>query len=92
MVSVILQGILLRSTMFQNVMTKALATKNLFMLFSVSCFCFQIAEMKHCDKCIYFESRKGKDLYLWISNIEKGPSVKFHVLNGKKIRFWPSYH
>ncbi|XP_068219116.1 ribosome biogenesis protein BRX1 homolog [Palaemon carinicauda] len=41
----------------------------------------EICEMKNCSKCIYFENRKKKDLYMWISNVPQGPSVKFLVLN-----------
>ncbi|KHN79633.1 Ribosome biogenesis protein BRX1 -like protein [Toxocara canis] len=41
----------------------------------------EIAEMANCTKCLYFENRKQKDLYLWISNIVDGPSVKFLVHN-----------
>lgn len=44
---------------------------------------FQIAEMKNCNKCIYFENRKKKDLYMWVANVPSGPSVKFLVLNGE---------
>lgn len=43
----------------------------------------QIAEMKNCNKCVYFENRKKKDLYMWVANVPHGPSVKFLVLNGK---------
>ncbi|KAK7069402.1 Ribosome biogenesis protein BRX1, partial [Halocaridina rubra] len=41
----------------------------------------EMAEMKNCNKCIYFEGRKKKDLYMWIANVPQGPSVKFLVLN-----------
>ncbi|RWS04010.1 ribosome biogenesis protein BRX1-like protein [Dinothrombium tinctorium] len=41
----------------------------------------ELCEMKNCNKCIYFENRKRMDLYLWMSNIERGPSVKFLVEN-----------
>lgn len=42
----------------------------------------EIAEMKNCNKCLLFEGRKGrKDLYLWASNIARGPSAKFLVEN-----------
>lgn len=41
----------------------------------------EIAEMKNCNKCIYLENRKKKDLYMWISNVPQGPSAKFLVLN-----------
>lgn len=41
----------------------------------------EICEMKNCSKCIYFENKKRKDLYMWMSNIPSGPSVKFLVEN-----------
>uniref|UniRef100_A0A183GFX7 Ribosome biogenesis protein BRX1 homolog n=1 Tax=Heligmosomoides polygyrus TaxID=6339 RepID=A0A183GFX7_HELPZ len=41
----------------------------------------EIAEMKNCTKVLYFESRKHKDVYLWMSNVDGGPSVKFLVHN-----------
>jgi ribosome biogenesis protein BRX1 len=39
----------------------------------------EIAEMKNCEKCLLFEGRKKKDIYLWAANIARGPSVKFEV-------------
>ena len=39
--------------------------------------------MKNCTKCIFFEMKKKQDLYLWVSNIPNGPSVKFLVENGE---------
>ena len=48
-------------------------------LFSVN----EIAEMKNCDKCLLFEGRKGKDLFMWLANVARGPSVKFEV--GRQI-------
>lgn len=41
----------------------------------------EISEMKNCNKCILFEGRKMRDLYMWISNIPNGPSAKFLVEN-----------
>ncbi|XP_023246831.1 ribosome biogenesis protein BRX1 homolog isoform X2 [Copidosoma floridanum] len=41
----------------------------------------EICEMKNCNKTILFEGRRKKDLYMWMSNIPKGPSVKFLVEN-----------
>ncbi|WKX98994.1 hypothetical protein Q1695_014117 [Nippostrongylus brasiliensis] len=41
----------------------------------------EIAEMKNCTKVLYFESRKHKDVYLWMSNVDGGPSIKFLVHN-----------
>ena len=39
--------------------------------------------MKNCKKCIFFEMKKKKDLYMWVSNVPNGPSAKFLVENGK---------
>ncbi|XP_066145291.1 ribosome biogenesis protein BRX1 homolog isoform X2 [Euwallacea fornicatus] len=39
----------------------------------------EMCEMKNCNKAIMFEGRKKKDLYLWLSNVPNGPSVKFLV-------------
>lgn len=41
----------------------------------------ELASLASCDKCLYFENRKGKILLLWASNINGGPSVKFLVKN-----------
>jgi len=41
----------------------------------------EAADMKNCDKCLLFEGRKGLDTFLWMANINKGPSIKFEVLN-----------
>mmetsp|Transcript_3520 Transcript_3520/g.6548 ORF Transcript_3520/g.6548 Transcript_3520/m.6548 type:complete len:293 (+) Transcript_3520:1-879(+) len=40
-----------------------------------------VMEMKNCNNCIFFEARKGKDLYMWMSRAPGGPSVKFLVEN-----------
>jgi len=40
-----------------------------------------MAEMKNCDKCVLFEGRKGMDTFMWVANINKGPSIKFEILN-----------
>ena len=39
----------------------------------------ELAGLSSCDKCLYFENRKGKILLMWASNINGGPSVKFLV-------------
>eukprot|EP01125_Pyxidicula_operculata_P007186 TRINITY_DN2440_c0_g1_i1.p1 TRINITY_DN2440_c0_g1~~TRINITY_DN2440_c0_g1_i1.p1 ORF type:complete len:342 (+),score=69.80 TRINITY_DN2440_c0_g1_i1:44-1027(+) len=39
----------------------------------------EVCEMKSCNNCIFFECRKGLDLYLWVSKSPNGPSAKFHV-------------
>ncbi|RUS85615.1 hypothetical protein EGW08_006627 [Elysia chlorotica] len=41
----------------------------------------EVCEMKNCNKCIYFEGKKKQDVYLWVSNVPKGPSAKFLVEN-----------
>jgi len=41
----------------------------------------EVAEMKNCDRCVFFEMRKKKDLYMWVSNIPHGPSARFLVEN-----------
>jgi len=40
-----------------------------------------ICEMKSCNNCIFFETRKSCDLYLWVGKAPNGPTVKFHVQN-----------
>lgn len=40
-----------------------------------------ICEMKNCNKCVYFEARRKKDLYMWVSDVPDGPSAKFLVEN-----------
>ena len=32
---------------------------------------------------MFFETRKHKDLYIWVAKTPNGPSAKFHVTNGK---------
>ncbi|XP_054713810.1 ribosome biogenesis protein BRX1 homolog [Uloborus diversus] len=41
----------------------------------------EICEMKNCNNCIYFENKKHKDLYMWISKVPNGPSAKFLIEN-----------
>lgn len=41
----------------------------------------ELCEMKNCNKCLFFEAKKKKDLYLWVSNVPQGPSAKFLVEN-----------
>lgn len=41
----------------------------------------EICEMKNCNKCILLEGKKQTDLYMWISNVPSGPSVKFLLEN-----------
>eukprot|EP00188_Purpureofilum_apyrenoidigerum_P005950 Plantae.Rhodophyta-Purpureofilum_apyrenoidigerum.ctg8402.p1 GENE.Plantae.Rhodophyta-Purpureofilum_apyrenoidigerum.ctg8402~~Plantae.Rhodophyta-Purpureofilum_apyrenoidigerum.ctg8402.p1 ORF type:complete len:289 (-),score=55.47 Plantae.Rhodophyta-Purpureofilum_apyrenoidigerum.ctg8402:300-1166(-) len=41
----------------------------------------EICELRNCNWCILFECRKRQDLYIWMSKVPNGPSVKFHVTN-----------
>jgi len=41
----------------------------------------ELCELKGCNGCLFLESRKRQDTYLWISKTESGPSVKFLVQN-----------
>lgn len=41
----------------------------------------EICTMKNCNKCIFFQNKKRKDLYMWISSVGRGPSFKFLVQN-----------
>lgn len=44
-------------------------------------FINEICDMKNCNNCIFFESRKKRDLYMWLARAPEGPSVKFLVQN-----------
>lgn len=41
----------------------------------------ELAELYNCNNVLFFEARKGQDLYMWASKIPNGPTVKFHVQN-----------
>lgn len=41
----------------------------------------EIAELNNCNNCIYFETRKHQDMYMWMSKAPNGPSAKFSVKN-----------
>lgn len=41
----------------------------------------EMCEMRNCSKCIYLEAKKKQDLYMWLSNVPRGPSSKFLVEN-----------
>lgn len=50
----------------------------------------EVAEMRSCSSALFFECRKKKDLYLWVSKTPAGPSAKFlvhnvHTLNELKM-------
>jgi ribosome biogenesis protein BRX1 len=37
--------------------------------------------MKGCATTLFFDVRKKRDLFLWLSHTPSGPSIKFHVVN-----------
>ncbi|KAG8526172.1 uncharacterized protein KY384_000165 [Bacidia gigantensis] len=41
----------------------------------------ELAELYNCNNIIFFEARKGKDLYVWVSKAPNGPTVKMHMQN-----------
>ncbi|KAH6877310.1 Brix domain-containing protein [Thelonectria olida] len=41
----------------------------------------ELAELYNCNNVLFFEARKGKDLYLWLSKVPNGPTIKFHLQN-----------
>lgn len=41
----------------------------------------ELAELYNCNNVLFFEARKGKDLYFWTSIAPNGPTCKFHLQN-----------
>lgn len=41
----------------------------------------EIADLYNCNNVLFFEARKGKDLYVWMSKAPNGPTVKMHLQN-----------
>jgi ribosome biogenesis protein BRX1 len=41
----------------------------------------ELADLYGCNNILFFEARKAKDLYLWLSKPPNGPTIKFHVQN-----------
>ena len=41
----------------------------------------ELADLYNCNNVLFFEARKGKDLYVWISKAPNGPTVKMHLQN-----------
>lgn len=46
----------------------------------------ELAELYNCNNVLFFEARKGQDLYMWASKVPNGPTVKMHIQNRKKHR------
>lgn len=43
----------------------------------------ELAELYNCNNVLFFEARKGQDLYMWASKVPNGPTVKMHIQNRK---------
>ncbi len=41
----------------------------------------ELAEVYNCNNVLFFEARKGKDLYVHLAKVPNGPTVKFHLQN-----------
>ncbi|KAI1851636.1 hypothetical protein JX265_010720 [Neoarthrinium moseri] len=41
----------------------------------------ELAELYNCNNVMFFEARKGQDLYIWLSKVPNGPTVKMHLQN-----------
>lgn len=41
----------------------------------------ELADLYNCNNVLFFEARKGKDLYIWMSKPPNGPTVKMHLQN-----------
>ena len=41
----------------------------------------ELAELYNCNNILFFEARKGKDLYIWMSKPPNGPTVKLYLQN-----------
>ncbi|MCJ1307175.1 Ribosome biogenesis protein brx1 [Agyrium rufum] len=41
----------------------------------------ELADLYNCNNVLFFEARKGKDLYIWMSAAPNGPTVKCHLQN-----------
>lgn len=41
----------------------------------------ELADLYNCNNIVFFEARKGKDLYVWMSKAPNGPTVKMHLQN-----------
>lgn len=46
----------------------------------------ELAELYNCNNVLFFEARKGKDLYIWLSKVPNGPTIKMHLQNRKEYK------
>lgn len=44
-------------------------------------FLNELAEMYNTNNILFFEARKGKDLFAYMAKCPNGPTVRFHVQN-----------
>ena len=41
----------------------------------------ELADLYNCNNILFFEVRKGKDLYVWLAKPPNGPTIKLHLHN-----------
>jgi ribosome biogenesis protein BRX1 len=41
----------------------------------------ELAQLYNCNNVLFFEARKGQDLYMYLARVPNGPTHKFHVQN-----------
>lgn len=41
----------------------------------------ELADLYNCNNVLFFEARKGKDLYVWLAKPPNGPTIKLHCQN-----------
>lgn len=41
----------------------------------------ELADLYNCNNILFFEARKGKDLYMWLAKPPNGPTIKLHLHN-----------
>ena len=41
----------------------------------------ELADLYNCNNVLFFEARKGKDLYVWLAKAPNGPTIKLHLHN-----------
>ncbi|KAA6412815.1 MAG: ribosome biogenesis BRX1 [Lasallia pustulata] len=41
----------------------------------------ELADLYNCNNVLFFEARKAKDLYIWMSKAPNGPTIKMHLQN-----------
>ena len=49
----------------------------------------ELSELYNCNNCMFFEARKGQDLYMHVSAVPNGSCVKMLVQNSRWPKFWP---